>query len=271
MPDHHVLSGRNEMMKSIELKEFVPDTNYDNIALRYNNTEKNAVTLWHLGYDHLIRYLNPIVNKSILDYGCGSGTFSRYLSEKKAIVTGVDVSENMINVAKDSNTDGIDYYQITSGNLDFLPENTFDYVVSNFVFCTISTRQEIIKALNSINRVLRVKGSLIIMNTNWDKSNGQEFISFKLQYSRSLLPGNPVTAVIKTDPPIILKDYYWSKADYSELLTESGFEIRGISEPLARGNHIPWLAEKSYPPYYLINSTKFSTELKKCWPPFCCH
>ena len=33
------------MMKSIELKESVPDTDYDNIALRYNNTEKNAVTL----------------------------------------------------------------------------------------------------------------------------------------------------------------------------------------------------------------------------------
>jgi len=113
------------------------------------------------------------------------------------------------------------------------------------------------KVMNSINRVLREKGSLIIMNTNWDKSNGQEFISFKLQYSRSLFPGKPVTAVIKTEPPIILKDYYWSKADYFELLTESGFEIQGISEPLARGNHIPWIAEKLYPPYQIIYSTKF--------------
>ena len=68
------------------------------------------------------------------------------------------------------------------------------------------------------------------------------------------------TAVIKTEPPIILKDYYWSKANYSELLTESGFEIQGISEPLARGNHFPWIAEKLYPPYQIIYSTKFSTE-----------
>jgi len=248
------------MMKSIALKESERDTDYNNIAGRYNNTEKNAVTLWRLGYDNLITYLNPIMNKSILDYGCGSGTFCRFLSEKKAIVTGVDISENMIKVAKDTNTDGINYFQITSGNLDFLPENTFDYVVSNFVFCTISTRQEIIKVMNSINRVLRKNGSLIIMNTNWDKSNGQEFISFKLRYSKSLFPGKPVTAVIKTEPPIILKDYYWSKANYSELLTESGFEIRGISEPLAKGNHIPWLAEKSYPPYHIIYSTKFSPE-----------
>ena len=208
----------------------------------------------------MLRYLNPIRNKSILDYGCGSGTFCRFLSEKKAIVTGVDISENMIKVAKDSPPDSIDYFQITSGKLDFLPENTFDYVVSNFVFCTISTRQEITNVMNSINRVLRKNGALIIMNTNWDKSNGQEFISFKLQYSSCLFPGKPVTAVIKTEPPIFLKDYYWSKANYFELLTESGFEIQGISEPLARANHIRWIAEKSYPPYQIIYSTKLSPE-----------
>ena len=248
------------MMKSIALIESEQNTDYNNIAQRYDILEKNAVTLWRLGYDYLLRYLSPVRNKSVLDYGCGSGTFCRFLSEKKAIVTGVDISENMIKVAKNSHTDSIDYYKITSGNLDFLPENTFDYMVLNFVFCTISTRQEIIKVMNSINRVLRENGSLIIMNTNWDKSNGKEFISFKLQYSRSLFPGKPVTAVIKTEPPIILKDYYWSKANYSELLTESGFKIQGISEPLARGNHIPWIAEKLYPPYQIIYSTKFSPE-----------
>jgi ubiquinone/menaquinone biosynthesis C-methylase UbiE len=243
-------------MKSIALMESEQNTDYNNIAQRYDILEKNAVTLWRLGYDYLLRYLSPVRNKSVLDYGCGSGTFCRFLSEYKAIVTGVDISENMIKVAKESHTGDIAYYQITSGNLDFLPENTFDFVVSNFVFCTISTRKEIIKIMNSINRILRKKGSLIIMNTNWDKSNGQEFISFKLQYSRNLYSGKPVTAVIKTEPPIILKDYYWSKADYNELLTESGFEIQGISEPLATGNHIPWIAERSYPPYQIIYAKK---------------
>lgn len=143
------------MMKSLASIESEHDTDYNNIARRYNISEKNAVTLWRLGYDSLLSYLNPIRDKSILDYGCGSGTFCRFLSEKKAIVTGVDISESMIEVAKEGQTDSIGYYQITSGNLDFLPENAFDHVVSNFVFCTISTRQEIIKIMRSVNRVLR--------------------------------------------------------------------------------------------------------------------
>lgn len=250
------------MMKSIAIIESEQDTDYNNIARSYNSSEKDAVTLWRLGYDSLLSTLEPIGDKSILDYGCGSGTFSRYLSEKKARVTGVDISETMIKVAKESQAANIRYYQITSGNLDFLKENTFDFVVSNFVFCTVSTRQEIIKIMKSIRRVLRKNGSFFIMNTNWDKSNGQEFISFKLQYNKNLISGTPVSSVIKTEPPITLNDYYWSKEDYFELLAESGFEIHGISEPLAKGNHIPWIAEKSYPPYQIICSKKFSPKVR---------
>ena len=160
---HGLPSSENFRFEDRETDISEPDTDYNSIAQSYNNTEENAVTLWRLGYNNLIRYLNPIVNKTVLDYGCGTGTFCRFLSEKKAIVTGVDISENMINVAKDTNSGGIAYFQITSGNLDFFPANTFDYVVSNFVFCTISSRQEILKVLSSLYRVLKTKGSLFFL------------------------------------------------------------------------------------------------------------
>jgi len=227
-----------------------------------NNTEgdklhkKSATTLWHLGYRYLLRHLNPLVNKSILDYGCGNGTFCRFLYANNAIVTGVDISENMIKVAKEDYPDNISYSQISSGTLDFLPEGSFDFVISNFVFCTISTRQEIINVMKSIIRVLKNAGSFLILNPNWDKSNGKEFISFKLQYCSNLLSGQHVTSVIKDEPSFVLNDYYWSKADYFDFLTESGFEIHGINEPLAGGNEITWMAEKSFPPYHIIHAKK---------------
>jgi len=235
---------------------YMETTDYNNIASKYDIHEKNAVTLWHLGYQYLLGLLNPIESKTILDYGCGSGTFCRVLNEFKANVTGVDVSENMIKVAKEDYSDGIIYNHITSGDLGFMPENSFDFALSNFVLCTISTRMELIEIIKSIFRVLKKGGSFILMNSNWDKSNGKEFISFKLQYSGELYSGKPVTAVIKTDPPIILNDYYWSKSDYLDLLVDSGFEILGVDEPLANGYDLPWIAEKSYPPYYIIRAKK---------------
>ena len=244
------------MMKSIESIDSDRDTDFDKIVQRYNIIEKNATTLWYLGYKYLFSYLHPIRSKTILDYGCGSGTFCRFLHERKAIVTGVDISENKIKKAKEDYSDGIAYNQITSGNLGFMAENSFDFALSNFVLSTISSRKELIEIMKSVFRVLKKGGSFIILNLNWDKSNGKEFISFKLQFSGDLYSGKPVTTEIKTEPPIILNDFYWSKADYLDLLTDSGFEIHGINAPLAKGNNMPWIAERFYPPYHIIHAKK---------------
>jgi ubiquinone/menaquinone biosynthesis C-methylase UbiE len=233
-------------------------TDYDDIAQRYDILEKTDVTLWHLGYQKLLRQLTPIVQKSILDYGCGSGSFCRFLHENKVNVTGVDISKNMINVAKNGYPDDIDYHHIKSGNLDSLTTESFDFVVLNFILCTISTRHEIREILNSIYRVLKKGGSVKIMNSNWDKSNGKEFISFKMQYCRNLYSGRSLTVVMKSEPPITLNDYYWSQEDYCDLLTNSGFINSGIDEPLATGDEFPWINETSYPPYYIISAKKIS-------------
>jgi ubiquinone/menaquinone biosynthesis C-methylase UbiE len=244
-------------MESIFVKQLEQSTDYNSIALKYDIHERDAVTLWHLGYPNVVSYLDPVINKSVLDYGCGTGTFCRFLRERGAVVTGVDISEKMISLAKNNNSnDDITYYHINSGYLDFLPENSFDYVVSNFVLCTIPRPREIKKIMDSISRVLKKNGSYIILNPNWDKSNGKEFVSFKMQYARDLHSGKAVTSVIKTEPPIILNDYYWSKEDYCDLLTKAGFKIQGISEPVAIGNHVPWIAEKRFPPYYILSARK---------------
>jgi len=39
-------------------------------------------------------------------------------------------------------------------------------------------------------------------------------------------------------------------------LADSGFEIQSIDEPLAKGNNMPWIDEKSYPPYHIIRAKK---------------
>ena len=75
-------------------------TDYDDIAQRYDILERSDITLWQIGYHNLLVHLEPVVNKTVLDYGCGSGTFCRFLRENQAIVNSVDLSENMINIAK---------------------------------------------------------------------------------------------------------------------------------------------------------------------------
>lgn len=230
--------------------------NYDAIADDYNEFEQNAITLWRLGYPVVKDLLGDVKGKSVLDYGCGTGTFSRFLRSKGAIVTGVDVSENMIEVAKRKGPDQIVYYPISSGGLDFLANNSFDFVVSNFVLCTVSSRQEISMILDQIYRVLKKPGRFVFMNSNWDKSNGKEFISFKLEYCNDLVSGFPVTAIIKSDPPILLHDYFWSIEDYIKMLQESGFKKHFLREEVAKSDDVIWMNEKEFPPYYVISAGK---------------
>lgn len=230
--------------------------NYNKIALTYDDFEQNAVTLWRIGYPAVCKYLHRLEGKSVLDYGCGSGTFSRYLREQGADVTGVDTSRNMIRIAKQSEPNDIVYRQIHSGNIDFLTDTSFDAAVTNFVLCTLSSRKKIKMIMESIHRVLRKNGRFIIMNANWEKSNGREFVSYKLEYCNNLHSGQQITPLIKSDPPIILKDYYWSKEDYLELLEESGFQFQDSDEPLGLGNDFSWLDEKKFPPYIIISVKK---------------
>jgi ubiquinone/menaquinone biosynthesis C-methylase UbiE len=230
--------------------------NYDAIANSYNEFEQNAITLWRLGYPVVKDLLGNINGKSVLDYGCGTGTFSRFLQSKGAHVKGVDVSENMIEVAKSNSSDKIAYYPIYSGGLDFIPANMFDFVVSNFVLCTVPSRREISMILDQIYRVLKKGGLFVFMNSNWDKSNGKEFISFKLEYCNDLVAGHPVTAIIKSDPPIMLHDYFWPIAEYRKLLQESGFRINVLREDIADNDDVRWLDEREFPPYYVISAGK---------------
>ena len=230
--------------------------NYNAIAMDYNEFEQNAITLWRLGYPAVMDLLGDVAGKSVLDYGCGTGIFSRFLQSKGAKVTGVDVSENMIRVAERNSAGSIRYHTINSGKMDFLDEYYFDFVVSNFVLCTLNSSSEMALILGQIYRVLKKNGAFVFMNSHWDKSNGKEFISFKLEFCRELMPGNPITAIIKSEPPIRLHDYFWPVAVYRRMLAESGFRIQDQVENIASGDDVPWLDEKKFPPYYAISAIK---------------
>ncbi len=182
--------------------------------------------------------------------------FCRFLQSKGAFVTGLDISKNMIKVAQRRNSGFIDYYTIADKGLDFLSDSLFDFAVSNFVLCTLPSQRKISLILDQIYRVLKKEGMFVLMNSNWDKSNGRDFVSFRLEYCKNLISGHPVTAIIKSTPPIMLHDYFWSIEEYRKILMEAGFRINGQREEIAESEDDLWLDEKKYPPYYAISAIK---------------
>lgn len=85
-------------------------------GVMYDRLEKKAI----------IRFLTPHVRgEKLLEVGCGTGHWSRFFSEYGFEVTGVDVSQRMIDVAKSKNISDASFQVADGHSLPFTNE-TFD-------------------------------------------------------------------------------------------------------------------------------------------------
>lgn len=96
---------------------------------REGETEISALmaTLDGFGY--------PFYRGLALDFGCGVGRLSQALAAYCQGVVGIDISENMLELARSFNRFGsrVEYIHNTTNSLKFLDNKTFDLVYSNLV------------------------------------------------------------------------------------------------------------------------------------------
>ncbi|HCU00110.1 TPA: hypothetical protein DIC20_00215 [Candidatus Dependentiae bacterium] len=235
---------------------------YHAIAKDYATYGDDAVTDWFLGFFNVYKYLSSpsgdIKGKTVLDYGCGTGKFCRFLKDKGARVIGVDVSSDMLQIAKTISTDDIAYHHIQSGCLDFIPSNSIEYVTVNFVLCILNLESEMLKILKELQRVLKADGKLVMLNVNWEQAQNREFISFKPEPVKELSPGQHLHITLKGKNPIQVEEHFWPITSYCCLFKQAGLSIEMVDQPKAseddKGH--PWLDECNYAPFSIIVGKK---------------
>jgi ubiquinone/menaquinone biosynthesis C-methylase UbiE len=100
--------------------------------------------------------------KTVLCLGCGSGEECRFLlSKNPAKICGVDFSENLIAIARDTVPD-VEFEVMDAESLKFDNE-TFDFVYSSLVFGHIEKWN---RALGEVYRVLKPGGILLFSQTH---------------------------------------------------------------------------------------------------------
>jgi len=119
-----------------------------------------------LTYLNLMKKLDKMDNlelkgKKLLDAGCGMGIYSGYFKEKEAIVTGVDKSPELIEIAKKSYK-GIKFFVCSLKDLHFNKE--FDIVFCCNVLMHITDYNEWKQSLVNLKRAVKPGGKLIIIN-----------------------------------------------------------------------------------------------------------
>lgn len=167
--------------------------------------------------------LPDVSGKNILDAGCGSGSYSSWLIEHGANVVAVDISPRMLEFAKKRLGNKAEIYLANLEKpLDFLPDESFDMVLSPLVFDYIEDWSGLFA---ECNRLLKPSGLLIY-------SVGHPFNEHLLhegsEYYKVEFVKRPWTSLgIEVEVPYFRR----SLESMIDPLIEAGFLIEKILEP----------------------------------------
>ena len=124
----------------------------------YFNRDDNEAAAF---IDKLIKYLKPLPDSSMLDVACGKGRHSIQLANKDFDVTGIDLSDDSINEALQSQTDKLHFYKHDM-RLPFWI-NYFDYAFNFFTsFGYFKTRREHDNAIRTIAQAVKKDGFFVM-------------------------------------------------------------------------------------------------------------
>ncbi len=124
----------------------------------------------------IISLLHPTKGMHILDAGCGTGNYSIKLARLGCVVTGVDISEKMLAVARNKAKEFEHTISFINCNIDSLPfaSEQFDAAVSVAVLEFVENRQ---KALDELFRVVQKGSKIVVGFINRDSAWGELYQS----------------------------------------------------------------------------------------------
>lgn len=148
---------------------------------------------------HVFEYLkNLMVNKTVLDLGCGNGKYS-HLLYPFTIITGVDKSWSQIQRATQL-TKHVKFIQADCMNLPFIKQ--FDYVLCCWMLGTLVYPEKQKAALEEIKKALKPNGKIILVendiNSDFERIRGRDKDSRTQEYNYFLL-SNGFTVIKEID------------------------------------------------------------------------
>jgi SAM-dependent methyltransferase len=234
-----------------------PEQRYDPISQRFTDYVGGAVTEWALGYPAAAENLGALRDADVLDLGCGGGNFAAFLADRGARVLGVDVSAEMIALATSRHGGRAEFRLIRSAADLSSVGRSFDAAAANFVLCTTSSLDDITAVAQQVRAVLKEGGRFVLLHTNWERCNGAEFASFRLDRAPELRSGMPVTLTLgHRGEGIAIRDYFWSMADYQSALRRAAFRDVRVAEVPPSSENPLFVDERTVSAFYLVIGTR---------------
>lgn len=182
-----------------------------------------------------LEHCPDLIGKKVLDVGCGDGSIARIISDKGALVTGVDFSENMIDLAISSSKAYNINYQVGSAVAlkNIFDKVRFDAIIS---FMVLHSVDDIATFFKQAYDVLSERGKIYFLTAHpYFRKNRSDY----LKNRGIVVTGyfNRQVEYVKWDFGKFEKNnmedirFPWKLEDYVNGLADAGFAIDKIVEP----------------------------------------
>jgi SAM-dependent methyltransferase len=190
-----------------------------------------------------LAFVGDVRGKRVLDAGCGEGYNTRILARRGALMTGIDLSERMIALARDEERReplGIDFSRASYTDLAAFDDASFDAVVS---FMSLMDGPRFDLAMRETFRVLRPGGMLAFSITHpcfWTKGAqwllDEQGVKIKWMIGNYFDPPGWVERWRFTDAPrdapeFAVPCFGRTLSEYVNTLIGAGYVLERIEEP----------------------------------------
>ncbi len=221
-----------------EFKDITKST-WDKITKDYINFRKSGESMNELIEIPAMKELvGNLKGLKVLDAGCGFGDYSFWAFEQGVKeVVGVDISDKMINAAKERSQKkgvNIEFIQSDLSDLGVFNDNYFDLIMSSIV---ISYFDDLNKYFKEFARVLKKKGRFVFSDVHpirlsgWiEKDRGKYILQIKNYLDARKVETSDLWKNEKGEYEVI-RSYYYPLSDIIRALKNTGFLIEDINEP----------------------------------------
>ena len=200
-------------------------------------------------------FAQHVTGRTAIDFGCGTGRSTRFLRQLGYEPVGVDISAQMIELARAHDPDG-EYILIDDGDLSRCPREHYDLILCTFTFDNIPGVEQRVRLLGELRNKLQPAGIVVLVDSTPELYT-HEWASFSTaatfpenMHARS---GDAVfTMMLDVADHRPVHDILWLDDDYRSAFRQAGLQLRAAYRPLASAAEpFAWVNETQIAPWVI--------------------